>query len=348
MKSLHPWTAKALLSVAFMLPALTARADGAASTREIQKPAAQRLLPAQTSVIVRHVGTSQEDAVDPDPRIGTYVSSSWGFNTSSYWIEGPEGLILIDTQFLLSATEEFVNWAEKMTGKKAVMAIVLHANPDKFNGTGVLEKRGIKVVTSAQVRSLIPSVHEKRLKAFYDRYKPDYPKELADVLPDAFGDSDAELTAGGITVQAHVLGAGCSEAHVVVEFEGHLFVGDLVANLSHSWLEIGKIDEWLQRISEIRELKPDFIHPGRGPSGDDRLLDRQEDYLRTVLAEITAERRKPGSAGPTDQAVERVKQRLLKKYVGYSYVLFLDFGIPAVWRQQAAHNKAPLGKPAGK
>lgn len=35
-----------------------------------------------------------------DPRVGTYISSTWGFSTASYWIEGPTGLVLIDTQFL--------------------------------------------------------------------------------------------------------------------------------------------------------------------------------------------------------------------------------------------------------
>ncbi|HYH98056.1 hypothetical protein [Hyalangium sp.] len=38
-----------------------------------------------------------------DPRVGQYISSQWSFETSSFWIEGPEGLILIDTQFLPSA-----------------------------------------------------------------------------------------------------------------------------------------------------------------------------------------------------------------------------------------------------
>src|SRR4051794_19263888 len=90
-----------------------------------------------------------------DNRIGTYVSSEKGFETSSYWIEGPTGLIFIDTQFLLSAGEEALNWAEKVTGKKAQLAIVLHPNPDKFNGTSSYQKRGIRVVTSEQVLKLI-------------------------------------------------------------------------------------------------------------------------------------------------------------------------------------------------
>ena len=53
--------------------------------------------------------------------------------------------------------------AEKATGKKVSTAIVLHPNPDKFNGTAALQARGIDVITSRQVRELIPAVHQIRL-----------------------------------------------------------------------------------------------------------------------------------------------------------------------------------------
>lgn len=275
-----------------------------------------------------------------DARIGTYVSSTWGFSTSSYWIEGPTGLILIDTQFLPSATEELLRWAERVTGKKVALAIVLHANPDKFNGTAVLRRRGVKVVTSAQVRALIPAIHERRVRAFHERYQPDYPREVT--LPDSFGEKTTELSAGGVTIKAHVLGAGCSEAHVVVEFEKNLFVGDLVANGSHSWLEIGRTDEWLQRLTELRKLEPELIHPGRGPSGDARLLDLEESYLKAVVEAVAAERARPGmeqaSGAALDAALARVKERLSQRFQGHRFAVFLDIGLPAEWRRQAARR----------
>jgi glyoxylase-like metal-dependent hydrolase (beta-lactamase superfamily II) len=265
-----------------------------------------------------------------DPRVGTYTSSVRGFVTSSYWIEGPDGIVLIDTQFLLSAAEEMIDWIERSTGKSIVLAIVLHPNPDKFNGTGVLRKRGIRVVTSEQVRRAIPAVHEKRLRAFYDRYKPDYPKEI--VLPESFGDKDADLTGGGVTVRAHVLGAGCSESHVVVEWDGHLFPGDLVANDNHSWLELGDVDEWLKRIDEMRAMKPRFVHPGRGPSGETSLLDAEDAYLRFVRTAVADE--KPAMPVRPD-AIDRIKKRIVERYP-YEYDIFLDFGLPAVWEKQVS------------
>jgi glyoxylase-like metal-dependent hydrolase (beta-lactamase superfamily II) len=161
--------------------------------------------------------------LEADGRIGVYTSIPWGFRTASYWIEGPKGLIVIDTQFLPSASAEVIEQAESITGKKVELAIVLHPNPDKFNGTATFQARGIRVVTSAQVLAKIPEVHAQRVDSFYARYKPDYPKELP--KPESFGDKDGELSAGGVTVKTHLLGPGCSAAHVVVEYDVFLDVG---------------------------------------------------------------------------------------------------------------------------
>ncbi len=274
-----------------------------------------------------------------DARVGTYTSSTKGFETSSYWLEGPTGLIFIDTQFLLSAGEEALNWAERATGKKVELAIVLHPNPDKFNGTGIYQKRGIRVVTSDQVRELIPAVHKLRHGWFYDRYKPDYPNDLS--LPESFGKATTELSAGGIKVTAHVLGKGCSNAHVVVEFEGHLFPGDLVTNLNHSWLELGLVDEWLKRVAELQELEPDYVHPGRGVSGGAELLDRQELYLKTVQRLVkNAKPRLP----PNEKKAEAIVEKLQELYPGYGFVHFIHIGIPEVMAEQAKLNKQTTSK----
>ncbi len=300
-------------------------------------------LPRDAQVVLHHA-----DEFYGDGRVGAYVSTAWGFSTSTYWIEGPTGLILIDTQFLPSAAAEAVTWAEQVTGKKVKLAVVLHANPDKFNGTATLKKRGIKVVTSEQVRALIPGVHAIRLKAFYDRYQPDYPQEFT--LPDSFGDKTTELAAGGVTIKAHVLGAGCSDAHVAVEFEGHLFVGDLVGSGAHSWLELGHTDEWLKRLDELKALKPEFVHPGRGPSGDARLLLQEENYLKFVIAAVAAEKPTAQAAtnGQLAPALARVRTKIDERFVGYRFGVFLDIGLPAEWRRQvqALAPAAPATKPA--
>lgn len=296
------------------------------------RPATNRRIPREAVAALHH-----EDEFFGDWRVGSYVSSTRGFSTVSYWIEGPTGLVLIDTQFLPSAADEFITWAEQATGKKARAAFVLHPNPDKFNGTAVFKKRGIKVMTSDQVLALIPAVDVDRRRSFYERFKDDYPPDLT--LPESFGGESVNMDLAGINVKAHVLGQGCSDAHVAVEFDGHLFVGDLVANGAHSWLELARTEEWLKRLDELKGLGPKTVHPGRGPSGDARLLEQQQAYLRYVRDAVTAEKPRLSASGDLDdaarEAIDRVRGKIEDRYLGYRFSIFLNIGLPAEWTRQA-------------
>ncbi|WP_163988231.1 MBL fold metallo-hydrolase [Pyxidicoccus caerfyrddinensis] len=267
-----------------------------------------------------------------DERVGEYVSGQWSFRTASYWIEGPEGLILIDTQLVPTALRKEIRFAQRKTGKKVKLAIVLHPNPDRFNGTAWVKDLGVPVVTSEQVRELIPEVHERWWPIFFKKYAIAlYPRTLT--LPDSFGGGTTELSAGGVTVKAHVLGAGCSRAHVVIEWEGHLFTGDLVANGSHSWFENGSTDAWLARLDELTALHPKFIHPGHGPTGGPELIDQQREYLRAVVDAVTAEH--PRGAY-TQEAFARITDKVNRRFPHREFPHFLPMFLGAEWARQAA------------
>jgi glyoxylase-like metal-dependent hydrolase (beta-lactamase superfamily II) len=281
-----------------------------------------------------HLHSAREQG---DARIGQYISSEWSFETSSFWLEGPEGLILIDTQFLPSAVRKEVTYAERVTGKKVELAIVLHPNPDRFNGTAWLKNRGVRVVTSDQVLERIPEVHYKWSPVFFEKYRNGgYPRTL--VMPEGFGSSTTELSAGGLTVKAHVLGSGCSPAHVVIEWEGHLFVGDLVAHGTHNWFENGRVDGWLERLEELRALNPRWIHPGRGRTGGPELLDEQRQYLRTVLEAIMEER---GKGQPEREALARVKDKVKERYPQHDHPVFLPMLLSGEWANQEEEGAVP-------
>jgi glyoxylase-like metal-dependent hydrolase (beta-lactamase superfamily II) len=267
--------------------------------------------------------------LSPDGRdVGTYISSWNSFRTSSYWIEGPTGLILIDTQFLLSAGLEFADWAEKVTGKKVVLAVVLHPNPDKFNGTALLQARGVRVITSDQVLALMPAVHKLRTGWFYERFKPDYPVETP--TPTSFGAESTVIEAAGLKLTLHVMGSGCSGAHVVAQWGDHVFVGDLATIGFHSWLELGLLDEWIQRLDEIRAMKPRVVHTGRGGSGDLSALEREDDYLRSVIGVVRKHHPRKGRA-LADSTRKAIVAEIEALYPAYDFPLFLK--ADALWKR---------------
>lgn len=313
------------MRMSLTLAALLLAACGSTPTPPAPTPAAGKPAPKRPA---RHaVGAAPHG----DARIGTFTSDSLTFDTAAYWIEGPDGVVLIDTGFLTPVAVDFAGRAEAATGKKVVEAVVLHANPDKFNGTATLQARGVEVVTSAQVAALIPAVHAKRVGWFGKRYAPDYPMAAAE--PAVFGDATTVIEAGGLSLTAHVLGAGCSAAHVAVMFDGHLFVGDLVANENHAWLELGRLDEWMATLDALIALNPRWVHPGRGPSGGPELLTAQRAYLADVKARVAA----LDPAGKPDKAkLREVYDAIVAAHPGHGYPYFVELGLPAVWRALAA------------
>ena len=283
----------------------------------------------QSLALASLAGSGSAHAQTQAVKLGRYTSEKRAYNTHSYWLEGPTGLILIDTQFLPSDATKFADLAERSTGKKAVLAIVLHPNPDKFNGTATLQARGIKVITSDQVLALIPSVHTIRTGWFYEDFKPDYPKDAP--KPDSFGSRSTDIAAAGLTIKLHVLGgAGCSGAHVVAQIADSIFVGDLLANKGHAWMELALFDEWLARLDELDALKPVHIYVGRGDAAGPELIDANRRYLKTVRSIVQAE----NPAGEISYFKKRaVKSRITDAFPAYAWDSFVWEALPDIWRR---------------
>jgi glyoxylase-like metal-dependent hydrolase (beta-lactamase superfamily II) len=272
--------------------------------------------------------------LDASDGVYAFESAPRGFHTRSYWIEGPDGVVVIDTQFMPSEAERLLHTIEAHTDVPVRLAIVLHANPDKFNGAAVFRARGIPVLTSGEVLGLVPHVHEIRSRAFRDRYAPDYP----DAPPplESFGDTSRPLEVAGLTLGLHMLGPGCSDAHVVVTHGGHAFVGDLVAPHGHAWLELGHLAEWHARLDEIERLGVERIHPGRGRSGGPELLAAQHHYLTTVATLTAALQAERGAQPPSGETLTELRARIEAAFPGYAYPVFLRIGAPAVWENVAS------------
>jgi glyoxylase-like metal-dependent hydrolase (beta-lactamase superfamily II) len=263
--------------------------------------------------------------------VGYYASPEKTFSTASYWIVGETGTVLIDTQFLPKEGLEAVTMAEKVSGKKVTHAIVLHPNPDKFNGTEVMKARGIDVITSKPVSDAIPGVHRIRSGWFAQEFAPDYPAAAAQ--PRVFGSETMTTTLAGVPMKLHVLGAGCSAAHVVAQIGDAVFVGDLVNPDNHAWLELGTIDEWLKRLEEIRAMNPKRVFPGRGRPGGIELIDKQAEYLRFV--QQTVRDAKPsGELGAMRKLMTQLT--IERKYSSLGYAGFMRDGLAEVWRVEAA------------
>ncbi len=283
---------------------------------------------AHSAVVV--FGLAAGSAVANTAQVGAFTSPAKTFSTASYWLEGSDGLLMIDTQFLPKEGLQAVEQAERETSKKVKTAIVLHPNPDKFNGTEAFQKRAIQVLTSDAVIAAIPSVHIIRTGWFAEEYTPDYPANAA--KPASFGNATISQSFAGVAVTLHALGPGCSAAHVVVQAGDAVFVGDLINPENHAWLELGTIDAWLDRLEDIRKMNPTRVFPGRGKPGGVELIDNQAAYLRFVQKTV----RDAQPSGALGGLRKLLLQRTIENaYPKLGYALFMRDGLEKVWELEA-------------
>lgn len=275
-----------------------------------------------------------------DYQIGQYTSPAKGYSSNSYWIEGPEGVVLIDTQFLPSAALEAVSIAESVSGKSVVMAIVLDANPDRFNGVQILTRRGIRVVSAKLVTDQISEAHNKTWPVFHPRLSPDYPDQL--VLPEVAWTETTDFSAAGLNFRAYVIRQGVSKSHLLIELDSHLFTGNLVVNKYHPWPG-GDTRQWLLRLDEIAQhIAPRVIYPGRGyPMQGDVLIKQQGQYLRD-LQQAVARVYTGGEISELDK--QDITQAMIKSYPHYGLDRFLRYLVPAEWKQLREHDHHMMGK----
>jgi glyoxylase-like metal-dependent hydrolase (beta-lactamase superfamily II) len=273
-------------------------------------------------------------AVQAADDVGWYTAPEQAQSARSYWIAGEQGLVVMGTQLLSSQADAMLREAQSRSGRKPLMAVVLAPTPEQFNGTAVLQKRGVKVYTSQQVAAAIPAAHAQALRRLSAQFGRDYPS--AEPKPIVYGDSIRQMRIGGVEFRLRTLGPGVAAAHVAVEYDGQLFAGELIAGPVHPALAGGSLDAWFKRLQELRMSKPRRVFPAHGEPGGIAVIANQMIYIKRLMDLVAAEN--PQSAAARE-SMARVKEQMLQAYPAYASPENLDALIAAEWQRQAGSVK---------
>jgi len=262
--------------------------------------------------------------------VGWYTAPAEAQSARSYWIAGPQGLVILGTQLLPAETDALLHEAQSRTGRKVLMAVVLAPTPAQFNGTAVLQKRGVKVYTSQQIAAAIPAAHAEARRRPRSELGRDYP--VAEPRPISVGDTVRQMLIGGAQFQLRPLGPGAAAAHLAVEYDRQLFAGDLIAGPMHPVLHGGSLLEWYKRLQELRVLRPRRVYPAQGEPGGMGLIWNQMIYIKQLMDFVAAEN---PQMPVVPEALARVKQKMLEGYPAYASPENLDALVAMEWQRQA-------------
>lgn len=230
-----------------------------------------------------------------EPVVHVYRAAESGLNVNSYLVEGQSGVVVVDTNLLVSDIEALR--ARLRALKKPLLAIlVTHAHPDHFNGVlGLMEGKEVPVYATAAVGRVIEEIADAKRAQWSPVYGAEWPAET--YYPNS-------LLADGTQVQMDELSftvreVGPAESHadsyLLLSAAGSstvAFTGDLAFNGMHPYTADGHSSAWLAALDDLGGVlgSTGTLYPGHGdPSGPGLLADQRRYllYYRELIRRLS-------------------------------------------------------------
>jgi glyoxylase-like metal-dependent hydrolase (beta-lactamase superfamily II) len=218
------------------------------------------------------------------PRVHTYRAAETGLLVNSYLIEGDEGVLVVDTNLLVSDIEALRARLDALK-KPLTGVVVTHAHPDHFNGVfGLVKDREVPVYAAHSVARVIQEIAEAKRAQWSPTYGEEWPAET--YYPNTLVADGEPIRFEGTAVSLHEVGPAESHAdsYLLVRFPGGYpvaFIGDLAFHGTHPFTADGHSGAWLaalnvlsDRLAEVRVL-----YPGHGEPAGPQVLADQRRYL---------------------------------------------------------------------
>ena len=282
-----------------------------------------------------------------DAEVAAYTSDANGFDTHSFFYDTGAEVVVFDAQFTEAEAQKVLAAIRAKTSNPIRYVVVTHPNPDKFNGVGVFQREGAKVVASESTAAAIPGVHA------YKKYywvnvalaftEQNYPAQATVDL--TFRDSFRLPLEGGAEVELTELkhsGVATTQTVAYLPRRQALIVGDLVHYRAHAWLEGGIHDgqvvpdlaSWKAALEELKAWKGATVYGGRGGSApvadavaeQQGYLDGMDALIRSYAAELGSRKAElcGNEAGPHYRTLQ---QRAAAAFPEYSLPYMVGYGV---------------------
>jgi glyoxylase-like metal-dependent hydrolase (beta-lactamase superfamily II) len=290
-----------------------------------------------------------------DTPVGVYTSDASGFDTHSFFYDTGAEVIVFDAQFTEAEAEKVLSAIRAKTSNPIRYVVVTHPNPDKFNGVGVFQREGAKVVASESTAAAIPAVHAYKkyywvqvAQAFTEQTYPaqatvDITFRGTYTLP-LEGEAQVELT------ELRNPGVATTQTVAYLPRRQALIVGDLVHYRAHAWLEGGIRDGkaapdlagWKAALEELKAWPGATVYGGRGESApveqavaeQRRYLEGMESLVLGYAAELGSRKAELcGAEAPGHYQV--LQQRAASAFPDYALPYMVGYGVYGLVNQLA-------------
>lgn len=218
------------------------------------------------------------------PIVHTYRAAESGLFVNSYLVEGESGVVVVDTNLLVSDIEALR--ARLRALRKPLMAIlVTHAHPDHFNGVlGLVKDNEVPVYATAGVGRVIEEIADAKRAQWSPVYGAEWPAET--YYPNSLLADGAQVQLDEMSFTVREMGPAESHADSYFLMSAHgsaavAFTGDLAFHGTHPYTADGHSGAWLAALDVLggKLSGTGTLYPGHGDPAGPAMLADQRRYL---------------------------------------------------------------------
>ncbi len=270
--------------------------------------------------------------------IGIYTSRPEAFLVNSYLVDTNAGIVVIDSQFLISEARELKDKINS-TGKPLAAIFITHPHPDHFNGVGVLVEDAPNVpiyATQPTLNGIIAVEAQKR--AFWTPiHGANYP--VSTVLPNNILSSGKSVTIGGVTFCVEDIGEGetSNMTLIYVPAKNVLFAGDLAYHSVHPWLVESHSQAWLQQLAAVQQRYSTIqtVYVGHGAPGAMTMFAEQIDYI-TFFQALVRQYQSASGVMPDEASSNAIIKATIERYPGLPLESLIAMNIAGIVAEHIA------------
>ena len=264
--------------------------------------------------------------------IHALTSGERTFFTNAFIIETDNALVVVDTMMIISDAALLRAFADKLA-KPIIAIIITHGHPDHYNGSHtVIDAQKIPIISTQGVKDCIKETVDSKETKWKGYFGEDWPEFK--LLPTQIVNDGDSLILDSLELCFTDLGAAESSSDLyftIGQQRSAVFVGDVVFNKMHGFMNDGNSHQWLQvlgqLLTEIADVKQLFT--GHGDAANSKsLIQTQIDYIvdyRSTLLKLIDQ-----NQALSDAQKQQFEQDLIEKYPQYQLVGFIQAGIDAV------------------